>query len=101
MISFMLIIQASVFSHEFRLHWFVPTANASTSLTDCVSNKRFQAGDTSCISIHLNPNKVFTSIFKKIFVSFVCSFFGSLQLKGLSTKKIHLCKIKLMEREIQ
>ncbi|KAG2279746.1 hypothetical protein Bca52824_050966 [Brassica carinata] len=38
-------ISASVSSLEYKLHWEVPPANASTSFNDWASSKRFQVGD--------------------------------------------------------
>uniref|UniRef100_A0A0D3AIZ7 Phytocyanin domain-containing protein n=1 Tax=Brassica oleracea var. oleracea TaxID=109376 RepID=A0A0D3AIZ7_BRAOL len=35
----------SVSSLEYKLHWEVPPANASTSFNDWASSKRFQVGD--------------------------------------------------------
>ncbi|CAN6847754.1 unnamed protein product [Brassica oleracea var. botrytis] len=40
-----LMISASVSSLEYKLHWEVPPANASTSFNDWASSKRFQVGD--------------------------------------------------------
>ncbi|CAH8315849.1 unnamed protein product [Eruca vesicaria subsp. sativa] len=40
-----LMISVSVSSLEYKLHWEIPPANASTSLNDWASNKRFQVGD--------------------------------------------------------
>ncbi|CAN6969222.1 unnamed protein product [Brassica oleracea var. botrytis] len=40
-----LMISASGSSLEYKLHWEVPPANASTSFNDWASSKRFQVGD--------------------------------------------------------
>ncbi|CAF2136004.1 hypothetical protein BRARA_B00546 [Brassica rapa] len=40
-----LMISDSVSSLEYKLHWEVPPANASTSFNDWASSKRFQVGD--------------------------------------------------------
>ncbi|VVB14449.1 unnamed protein product [Arabis nemorensis] len=41
-----LMISSFVSSHEYKLNWFVPPANASTTFNDWASNKQFQVGDT-------------------------------------------------------
>ncbi|KAF8106272.1 hypothetical protein N665_0145s0082 [Sinapis alba] len=41
-----LMVSGSVSSNEYKLHWVIPPANASTSLNDWASSQRFQVGDT-------------------------------------------------------
>ncbi|XP_010453554.1 PREDICTED: early nodulin-like protein 1 [Camelina sativa] len=45
-LAIVLMISASVSSHEHKLNWVVPPANSSESFNDWASNKRFQVGDT-------------------------------------------------------
>lgn len=49
-----LMVSGSASLNEYKLHWDIPPANASTSLNDWASSQRFQVGDTIRKHI-LNP----------------------------------------------
>lgn len=81
-------ISASVSSLEYKLHWDVPPANASTSFNDWASDKRFQVGDI-IRKYTLNPKK-FPSFSHRFFYFFLMLclflvwFYG---VKGFKYKK--------------